>query len=500
MNKRRVKRLKRSVEGIKNNCAEHSSNVWQYMPIYPKDSFERFGDDLSEVLLSYLSFEDKFRFECLSKQCQRLVFNKQTELIFDSKLKEKVEKTDIFDQKYIEFNTMSQILKKCSEIRSVSLLFQIKSMDGFISLVIKHCLHLNSIEFGFHKMSKNTLKEICDKFGPKLKSITVRDKTTPIKTLLKCCPNLESLDIKDLERRLSIAFDIKRIPFVQKLKSFSFTYIPDNNKMMETFFEYNKNSLETIEVKMIYDMYYYSPKDFVYYSLQLSQSLSKLTKLKKLKFNLMSVVSPSLFAELYRMVRKCPNLIVFDLYFERVEYPFTNELSLLMNSFKQFKRVNISSFNNNYKHSEVVTTLWTHSLNSSEIFDSKHLTHLALNSLQILINPKFLHNIDNYLPKLESIKLIVEFITNIELNSLSKLRNLKSIVLKSIIEMKINKLFLMDLIIKCRKLSYISLGAEQQWIRLNDFQLSHLRQTNGFDLQINVYKDVNETEFPEPLL
>ncbi|CAG2167894.1 unnamed protein product [Oppiella nova] len=41
---------------------------------YPKDSFDRYGNDLCEVILSYLSFKDSFRFECLSKQWQRSVF------------------------------------------------------------------------------------------------------------------------------------------------------------------------------------------------------------------------------------------------------------------------------------------------------------------------------------------------------------------------------------------------------------------------------------------
>jgi hypothetical protein len=42
-----------------------------------RKSFNRFCDDLCEVLLSYLSFEDKIRFECVSKQFQRCVYNKQ---------------------------------------------------------------------------------------------------------------------------------------------------------------------------------------------------------------------------------------------------------------------------------------------------------------------------------------------------------------------------------------------------------------------------------------
>ena len=41
------------------------------------NSFQRFGDDLCELLLSYQRFEDKILFECVSHQRQRLIFNKQ---------------------------------------------------------------------------------------------------------------------------------------------------------------------------------------------------------------------------------------------------------------------------------------------------------------------------------------------------------------------------------------------------------------------------------------
>jgi hypothetical protein len=43
-----------------------------------RESFsDRICDDLCEVLFSYLLFEDKIRFECLSKQFQRYVYIKQ---------------------------------------------------------------------------------------------------------------------------------------------------------------------------------------------------------------------------------------------------------------------------------------------------------------------------------------------------------------------------------------------------------------------------------------
>ena len=48
---------------------------------YRRDSFvDRFCDDLCENILQYLSLEDKLRLECVSKQFQRTVFQRQYEL------------------------------------------------------------------------------------------------------------------------------------------------------------------------------------------------------------------------------------------------------------------------------------------------------------------------------------------------------------------------------------------------------------------------------------
>jgi hypothetical protein len=44
------------------------------------NSFDRFGDDLCELILNYLKINDKIVLESLSKQWQRLIFNKQKSL------------------------------------------------------------------------------------------------------------------------------------------------------------------------------------------------------------------------------------------------------------------------------------------------------------------------------------------------------------------------------------------------------------------------------------
>ena len=51
-----------------------------------RDSFSyRICDDLSEVILSFLTFEDKIHYECVSKQFKRTIFQKQYKLIIEPK-------------------------------------------------------------------------------------------------------------------------------------------------------------------------------------------------------------------------------------------------------------------------------------------------------------------------------------------------------------------------------------------------------------------------------
>jgi hypothetical protein len=67
----------KNCESINNNNNNNNNNINNEIDL-KRDSFsDRICDDLCEVLLSYLSFESKIRFECVSKQFQRLIFNKQ---------------------------------------------------------------------------------------------------------------------------------------------------------------------------------------------------------------------------------------------------------------------------------------------------------------------------------------------------------------------------------------------------------------------------------------
>ena len=90
------------------------------------DSFDRFGDDLCEELLSFMSFEDKIRLECVAKQWSRLVFNKQSVLVVDTNEKSRhrynVRQLLIKDKhryRGVDINRLKTMLKKCPNITRI---------------------------------------------------------------------------------------------------------------------------------------------------------------------------------------------------------------------------------------------------------------------------------------------------------------------------------------------------------------------------------------------
>jgi hypothetical protein len=97
--------------------------------LYGKDSFSRFGGDLCQHLLSYLTLKDRFRFECVSKEWQTLVYETQEDIRFGRRLDEQ---------------SFELILKNCRNITRIvpSIGFVDNSM---VKAMIRHCNHLHTI-------------------------------------------------------------------------------------------------------------------------------------------------------------------------------------------------------------------------------------------------------------------------------------------------------------------------------------------------------------------
>ena len=169
------------------------------MKVYAKNSFDRFGDDLTELIVSYLWFEDKVRLECVSKQWRRLVFNKQfvIELMINSNNKNSINGV-LDDRRQVNKQHLESVLKKCPNIIRVVLCLTDNS--SVLSLIGRYCHRIKSLCY------TNEFDNALDFFriyGHKLEELylliyreynTFEDNTEDNKMLtsfLKCCPNVK---------------------------------------------------------------------------------------------------------------------------------------------------------------------------------------------------------------------------------------------------------------------------------------------------------------------
>ena len=118
---------------------------------YLKNSMNRFGDDLTEEILQYLTFEDKIRFECVSKQWKRCVYPRQ----YGLEILPSYEQTkDSLIRLYPEIWTSSlsvniiafeSVLKKCPKIKKFY--FETRVDSSVLSLIGRYCPNIKSLKF-----------------------------------------------------------------------------------------------------------------------------------------------------------------------------------------------------------------------------------------------------------------------------------------------------------------------------------------------------------------
>ncbi len=146
---------------------------------YYCDSFDRFGDHLCQLLFSFLSIEEKFRFECVWKQWQRLVFNKQQKLIINKSIAGKAFET---------------ILKKLVFINQIQFKW-ISIIGQMIELIAKHCNDLkkiSKINCSFGALIDKQIQEFGEKFGQSFESIDWSENPKVNSKFIKTLLNLTS--------------------------------------------------------------------------------------------------------------------------------------------------------------------------------------------------------------------------------------------------------------------------------------------------------------------
>ena len=182
---------------------------------YRRDSFEdRFCDDLCEEILQYLSLEDKLRLECVSKQFQRTVFQRQYELYINvlGEVEHKRYLKNKFNKMYRNYyyignksmQPFKAVPKKCSNITSIELnryhYSDGQKINQVFQLIIENCNNLSSVIIDVkNDINDSNLQEFQRKFAQKIKCL--RFDRQPID--LNIFPNIEKLSISyvhDIER------------------------------------------------------------------------------------------------------------------------------------------------------------------------------------------------------------------------------------------------------------------------------------------------------------
>ena len=180
---------------------------------FTSESFDRFGDDLSELLLSYIKYEDKIKLQCVSKQWNSLIFNKQSVLRVDAQYKNKDDVFRIvFSSRLSRSPTicstrLGKILKKSANMAQIYLVTRITNPetytvflinDSVLSTIAMSCPRLESIKFNVWDVSPEAITGFGHQLGHRLKNLELmtgdcsRD-LNKCRLMLELCPNVRSL-------------------------------------------------------------------------------------------------------------------------------------------------------------------------------------------------------------------------------------------------------------------------------------------------------------------
>ena len=449
--------------------------------IYPKSSFDRFGDDLLEVLLSYIPFEDCFHFRCVSKQWKRLIFNKQNKLIIDNNSKIKF----IKENNENKFKTIEVILKNCPNIRSVVIDYNcrpfadiVNEVNEVFELIIKYCNNLYEIQYSFgilFVLVADKRNRFYDKFGSKLRKIDFCDIVSNNRLLtdvIKCCPNLTHISVYSL----NCFFDANQV-LCQKLKSIEFRYCIEDTARIDSLIESNKNSLESLKIVVNYNVI---ENDLIV----LFKSIRKLTKLKSFKMKYFTIYDNYiLFIDLLEeLAKNCKLLEKLKLNLNLIT---TKELATkLFNAIKKFEtltRLSLISTGIEEKFRKILL--------SKELKELKNLQHLELRNCCRIANT-FFNSIDEHLPQLQTIECDINLyeMTEKTFQSLSLLRSLQKIKFDfNYPTLNFNELDIKQFIENSPKIDSIIFHLKNglnEKIELNEENIFKIR--NGFPINITI--------------
>jgi hypothetical protein len=152
---------------------------------YYFNSFDRFGDDLCQHLLSYLLVSDKIRYECVSKQWQQLIYNKQNKVVFTFYgHNERDSAKNIITNNSIAYasngifgvtiSIFEKIVKKFKFIQQLVICSDFMLDSKLLEIIYKNCPHLKkfiSTSSGIFRITREAFRNFGQRLGQNLEYI-----------------------------------------------------------------------------------------------------------------------------------------------------------------------------------------------------------------------------------------------------------------------------------------------------------------------------------------
>ena len=348
---------------------------------------DRYGDDLTEEVIQYLTFEDKVRLECVSKQWKRCVFQKQFAIELCKSVKSRPFALKslfrlIGNEIRLDYQSLECLLKKCPNIIKVHLGFKRSGASDELSLIGQYCHHISSLTFIRHGIKD---LEFGQKYGHKLKELRVVGKNVRIENFLKFCPNLKKISLKDI----SVLFkeDKEFLPRLECISS-----------------DLKINSGNDYKLKILSDKYSQTMKKLLLSLEDLTAKelkrcvdcISRFRNLRNLEMTLcLTKITKPIDESLSLIGQKCNKLLKLELLID-CSVRISDRFFEVFHHFKTIRRLRIML--NRHTVCKVLS-------GSVECF--KHCTELTKLSIVYLeMTEDFLKNIASIVPKLQFLEIV----------------------------------------------------------------------------------------------
>ncbi|XP_054161718.1 uncharacterized protein LOC128959738 [Oppia nitens] len=425
-----------------------------------KSSFDRFGDDLAELILRYLSLEDQLRLECVSKQFQSSGIQLRTHIIVDYYLNQKLIVKTFSIRGYFDTENWSSLMKRSPNVCTICIDTIISGHREiqFIKAIHRFRTHwplLRQIDCMFDNYKDKDIEFLCKTF-PKMinKMIIVKynqmdiikpylSSMTTIRELSPIC-QIDDMFIGDQ----LVVKGLHRLDIYHLVN----TWTRDHLIRLKTFIDGN-SYLKHLKL-------HFSSMDYTT-SVAMVSFMGRFEKLEQLEIIFDFRNCYSIANSLVIIANSCRLLKSLKLELKVDRFATYMDIYNAIKLMKHLKRLDLKVFyikKNNYKFNDdlIDPTVYA-SLKPINCWPQ--LTHLTFNLSHY--DRQFFMNLDRNLPKLQYLYIDDRFgvIDVICLSFISRLISLMTLTINTINYKSINKSDVDQVINGCLKLKSIKINA-----------------------------------------